>query len=198
MSLSLAQKAVDIFLAGSDRHDPVILLFGGEPMLWWENMPNLIRYGNTQAKSCHKQIQWIISTNGSRIPDDAVIFFKEHQVNLMIDIDGTEIEHNHHRPFASGEGSYATVLTNYQNLKSAKVAPLMVRATVTPQNPDAFHLYKTLLDLDPDHVFIFPLYGIWKLQKNYARDIPGLLSLFWTGFFTAKIRKFMIFLFQTF
>lgn len=158
MSLPLAKKAVDWYLSHILQSDAPIILFGGEPMLWWEDMPSLISYGNSLAEEKDKQVRWLISTNGSFIPDEAIGFFQEHSVFLMINIDGAAENHNACRPFASGTGSYETILSNYRKVQEAGITPITLRGTILPDNPDAFQMYRTLCKLEPDDIQIYPSY----------------------------------------
>ena len=80
-----------------------------------------------------------------------------------------------------------SIWSGHQNLKSAGVSRLMLRVTVTPRNPDAFHLFKTLFEPDPGSVLVFTQYFVagsrrWdvemteKLLYRYTRIAGDILD----------------------
>ena len=156
MDPALALKGIDLFLTLSGTRTASILLFGGEPMLWWENIPGLVQYATTEASRRDITLQWSISTNGTCLPDDALSFFNEHHFFFLIDIDGTEENHNRLRPYASDNGSYDTVRDTYQRLREKTTSPVMLRATATPEYPCVFDLFQSLEKLRPDSIAVFP------------------------------------------
>ncbi len=175
MSPATAKKAIDFYFSWFQGSFPSILLFGGEPMLWWKNIPDLIKYGNEVALFNKKKIEWQISTNGTFIPPDAINFFKEQRMNFFIDIDGNKNNHNTYRPFASGAGSYDIILKNYEHLRALKGSTLSLRATATPQYPFVFELYKNLSVLGPDNIFIYPCYFESDTQRWDKPPLEDLL-----------------------
>ena len=156
MSQEMAKKGIDLFLSGRHSDDLSITLFGGEPMLWWEHIPDLVRYANAAACSHNSTIHWSISTNGTCLPDDAVTFFAEHRFQFLIDIDGTEENHNHSRPYGSGGRSYGTICATYQKLKEKTPSSIMLRATATPEYPYVYELFQALTELSPDNIAVYP------------------------------------------
>lgn len=157
MSLDTAKKAIHLYLSNPHQPESTIILFGGEPMLWWEHIPPLVTYGNARAAECETSIQWRISTNGTYLPEEAIDFFVHNNVYPMITIDGDKETHDTQRSDAHGQGSYDTILANYQALLK-KTQSITLRATATPENPHVCTIYQILSDLHPAEIAIFPQY----------------------------------------
>lgn len=158
LTLDVAKKALDLYLSLPHNPESFINLFGGEPMLWWENIPPLVQYGNEKAKAFNTRFLWGISTNGTYVPDDAIRFFVNNHIVPMINIDGDQKTHDSLRPFANGEGSYDTILANYRVFRKEEHSSVILRATVTPDHPHLFHVFQLFSDLHPDEIALFPEY----------------------------------------
>lgn len=158
MSPDMAKQAIDFYLSLPHNPESTIILFGGEPMLWWKHIPDLVQYGNTRATAGNTRITWGISTNGTVFPEYAMDFFVNHGISPVINIDGDRITHDSLRPFAGGGGSYEIILTNFLAFRRKEGSHVTLRATVTPDHPHLFQVYQLFSDLHPDEIAIFPQY----------------------------------------
>ena len=174
MSEESGRQAIDLLLRTASTPSCQILFIGGEPMLHWDLIRNLVEYGEEQASRQKKHIGWKISTNGTHIPSESPQFLKEHGMELLIDIDGPPEIHDRNRPFADGSGSYGIISSNYWSLREAGVSPVFLRATATPSFPRVSDLYTTLLDFRPDGIRVIPQFFDFGLS-GWKEDTLALL-----------------------
>ena len=80
-----AQLAIDFLLRESaDLHEVHVTFFGGEPMLAWRRIKELVLYGETAAAKKSKVITWGMTTNGTLIDEEALKFFHEHGIHFLL------------------------------------------------------------------------------------------------------------------
>jgi len=89
MSISTAKKAVD-FLITQAGDSPYVNLgfFGGEPLLRFQTIKEVVAYGREKAKSTGKEIVFGITTNGTLLNQDIFDFFMENNVFILLSLDG--------------------------------------------------------------------------------------------------------------
>ncbi len=117
MTQEIASKALDLFINNSP-HDAkkTITITGGEPLL----NPDIFKFVvEKAAKINNKRI--VLFTNGSMITDELIKLFKEHQVLVLLSIDGPKVMHDCARVDQFGKGTYQTVISAYQKLKENQV-----------------------------------------------------------------------------
>lgn len=191
MSFEIAKKSISLFLSLPHSSQSTIVLFGGEPLLWWKHLPALLKYGNEQAVRCKTQFQWHISTNGTLLTNEIIDFLLSNRIVLMIDIDGNKRIHDSLRPFRNGYGSYDIILANYLAIREREQSIITLRATITPEHPFLFQTYQFLSSLNPDEIALFPQYFTtgsgWSYQAlgvllfEYSNLADELLSSIISG-----------------
>jgi len=89
MSISTAKKAVD-FLVAQAGDSPYVNLgfFGGEPLLCFQTVKEVVTYGREKAQSAEKEIFFGITTNGTLLSQDIFNFFKENNISVLLSLDG--------------------------------------------------------------------------------------------------------------
>ena len=141
MTLETAIAAVDWLMENSlDEKKVRIGFFGGEPLMNFSLMRQVVAYAKEQATARGKKIAFKMTTNGSLITNKIITFMKEEKIEPLISFDGPPEIQNRQRPFKNGRGSYNRVFANIQKLR--KVFPkLMARATVNGDS-DPFAIRK--------------------------------------------------------
>ncbi|MDE5965389.1 MAG: 4Fe-4S cluster-binding domain-containing protein [Lachnospiraceae bacterium] len=68
MSEETGRKAID-FIANLDNNSEQfnLILFGGEPLMDFEKVKNLVAYAKQVAKECNKTVSFSITTNGTLV-----------------------------------------------------------------------------------------------------------------------------------
>jgi uncharacterized protein len=145
MTWETAVEAVDWLVKNSlDEKKIHICFFGGEPLMNFSLMRQVVAYAKEQAAGKGKQITFNMTTNGSLITNKIITFLQEEKIEPLISFDGPPEIQNRQRPFKNGRGSYNRVYANIRKLR--RVFPkLMARATVCGDS-DPFVIRKGIGD----------------------------------------------------
>jgi uncharacterized protein len=133
MPLDIARSAVDFLIRESrDCSSVHITLFGGEPLLELGLIRELVPYAEQRASEAGKTLSWSLTTNGTQLDDENILFAIEHGINYLISLDGVKDAHDRFRVFPGGKGSFERVLDGLK-LYSRYQAWTGVRLTVSPE-----------------------------------------------------------------
>ena len=100
MSLEVGKKALDFLIANSgSRRNLEVDFFGGEPLMNWDVVKQLVAYGREQEKLHNKNFRFTLTTNGVLLNDEVMEFCNKEMGNVVLSIDGRKEVHDHMRPF---------------------------------------------------------------------------------------------------
>lgn len=89
MSLEVGKKALDYLVEHSgNRINLEVDFFGGEPLLNWEVVKQLVAYGRSLEKTWNKKFRFTLTTNGTLLTDEIMDFVNQEMSNLVLSIDG--------------------------------------------------------------------------------------------------------------
>lgn len=152
--------------------DVVICFFGGEPLIYPENLLELAytilkEYENRGLE----QPVFSINTNGTIMPDRIIEFLKQYQVLTTISIDGLKSYHDKHRIMKDGTGSYDLILDNLRKLEERKFK-LTAEVTVNKSLIEDYKpgISKRIVDNIMDLIFYAILLSYRQIKK-----VRGLL-----------------------
>lgn len=91
-----------------DLADPElwVILHGGEPMLMWGLIEELVLAGQDLAEARGKRINFVGQSNFSRVDDRVVEFSEQHGIAWGVSVDGVPDVHDHFRVTHKGGGTY--------------------------------------------------------------------------------------------
>lgn len=116
MSFEQAKEGIDYLLSHSKALETVYLSFyGGEPLLCIDLIKQCIAYINTRVEG--KQIYYNLTTNGTLLTDEIIQFLMKHNISIMISLDGNKEIHDMNRKYASGKGSFETIMENIKYIR---------------------------------------------------------------------------------
>ena len=73
MSLDVGKKALDFLVANSgNRVNLEVDFFGGEPLLNWQVVKDLVAYGRSLEEPNHKKFRFTLTTNGVLLDDEVL------------------------------------------------------------------------------------------------------------------------------
>ena len=133
MDLDTVEAAMDLVCKASR---PVVYfnILGGEPTLhpkFWELL-KIVR-SRTQGSGIKAIVS--VSTNGTVFRPKLAEALVEQDVHIGVSIDGPGWIHDKQRPFASGEGSFSSIMSNIRSFVSiCGLDRVSLRVTCTPQN----------------------------------------------------------------
>lgn len=146
MSFETGKQALDFLIAQSgNRVNLEVDFFGGEPLMNWQVVKDLVRYARTQEPIYHKNFRFTLTTNGMLIDEDVIDFANREMHNVVLSLDGRQKVHDHLRKDWTGKGSYDRILPKFQMLVDARGGKdYYMRGTFTRNNldftEDVFHM----------------------------------------------------------
>ncbi len=175
MSYETGKQALDFLIANSgNRRNLEVDFFGGEPLMNWQVVKDLVRYGREQEKIHNKNFRFTLTTNGVLLNDDVIEFANKEMANVVLSIDGRKEVNDHMRPFRSGKGSYDLIVPKFQKFaESRNQEKYYVRGTFTHNNLDFSKDVLHLADLGFKQISVEPVVSL--PEEPYAikeEDIP--------------------------
>ena len=137
MSYEVGKKALDFLIANSgSRRNLEVDFFGGEPLMNWQVVKDLVAYGREQEKIHNKNFRFTLTTNGVLLNDEVMEFCNREMANVVLSIDGRKEVHDYMRPFRKGKGSYDLILPKFEKFaESRHQDKYYVRGTFTHTQP---------------------------------------------------------------
>lgn len=146
MSFETGKRALDFLIENSGgRTNLEVDFFGGEPLMNWQTVKDLVGYARTQEGVHHKHFRFTLTTNGMLIDDDVIDFANREMDNVVLSLDGRKDIHDALRVDYAGNGSYDKIVPRFQKLVKARGGKnYYIRGTFTHRNPDfskdVFHM----------------------------------------------------------
>ena len=138
MSYEVGKKALDFLIANSgSRRNLEVDFFGGEPLMNWQVVKDLVAYGREQEKLHDKNFRFTVTTNGVLLNDEIQEFVNKEMDNVVLSLDGRKEINDKMRPFRNGKGSYDLIVPKFQKLaESRNQEKYYIRGTFTRNNLD--------------------------------------------------------------
>lgn len=179
MSYEVGKKALDFLVANSgSRVNLEVDFFGGEPLMNWQVVKDLVAYGRSLEEPNHKRFRFTLTTNGVLLNDDIIDFANKEMANIVLSVDGRKEIHDKMRPLAGGQGSYDLVVPKFKKVaESRNQTNYYVRGTFTHFNKDFAADVCHLADLGFEQISVEPV--VAPENADYAlvpEDIPELLA----------------------
>ena len=177
MSFEVGKKALDFLVANSgSRVNLEVDFFGGEPLMNWQVVKDLVAYGRSLEEPHNKKFRFTLTTNGVLLNDDILEFANKEMANIVLSIDGRKCVHDKMRPFRGGQGSYDLIVPKFQKVaESRNQMDYYVRGTFTHHNLDFSQDVLHLADLGFKQISVEPV--VAPPEDAYAireEDIPFL------------------------
>lgn len=159
MSLETGKKALDFLLEKSGKiRNLEVDMFGGEPLLNFDVVRELVAYGRQREQELGKKIAFTITTNGALLDDEAIDFINAEFSNVVLSIDGRKEVNDRMRTYVDGSGTYDTILPNFKKLiERRKEGDWYVRGTFTRENLDFASDVIALADEGFDQISVEPV-----------------------------------------
>ncbi len=138
MSFEVGKRALDFLIENSGRRTNLeVDFFGGEPLMNWDVVKQLVAYARTQEEPHHKKFRFTLTTNGMLIDDEVIDFANREMSNVVLSLDGRKEIHDALRVDYAGKGSYDRIVPKFQKLVKARGGKnYYMRGTFTHANPD--------------------------------------------------------------
>lgn len=179
MSFEVGKKALDFLIANSgNRRNLEVDFFGGEPLMNFSVVKQLVEYGRSKEKEYNKNFRFTMTTNGVLLNDEIMDYCNREMSNVVMSLDGRKEVNDHMRPFRNGKGSYELIVPKFQ--KFAKLRgekDYYIRGTFTRHNLDFSKDVLEFADLGFHSMSIEPV--VAKPEEEYAireEDLPVILE----------------------
>ncbi len=138
MSFEVGKQALDFLVAHSGkRRNLEVDFFGGEPLMNWDVVKQLVAYARSIEKEAGKNFRFTLTTNGVLVDDEVIEFANKEMHNVVMSIDGRKEVHDRFRVNYAGQGSYDTIIPKFQKFAKARgERDYYVRGTYTHHNTD--------------------------------------------------------------
>ncbi len=146
MSFETGKRALDFLVENSgSRVNLEVDFFGGEPLMNWDVVKELVLYARSIEKQKNKNFRFTLTTNGMLIDDDVIDFCNKEMSNVVLSLDGRKEINDLKRVDYNGVGSYDRIVPKFQKLVKARGGKnYYMRGTFTHANPDftkdVFHM----------------------------------------------------------
>ncbi len=180
MSFEVGKKALDFLIENSGgRRNLEVDFFGGEPLMNWEVVKQLVTYGRSREKECNKNFRFTLTTNGMLLNDEIMDFCNKEMGNVVLSLDGRREVNDRMRPTRNGKGSsYDIIVPKFQKFaESRNQDRYYVRGTFTRHNLDFSKDVLHFADLGFRQMSIEPV--VASPDEPYAireEDLPQILE----------------------
>lgn len=142
MGSETAKRAIDFVIENSGpRHNIEIDLFGGEPLMNFDVVKEVVKYARKREKECNKNIRFTITTNATLLNDDIMKFIDDEMVNVVLSIDGRKEVNDKIRVRCDGSGTYDCIMPKIKKMVEMRQEgkQYYVRGTFTRNNLDFYN-----------------------------------------------------------
>ncbi|MBU3805285.1 MAG: thioether cross-link-forming SCIFF peptide maturase [Candidatus Fournierella pullistercoris] len=179
MSFEVGKQALDFLVANSGkRRNLEVDFFGGEPLMNWDVVKQLVAYGRSLEKPHNKKFRFTLTTNGMLVDDEVIEFANREMNNVVMSMDGRPEVHDRLRKNYAGKGSYDIVVPKFQKFAQARGnKEYYVRGTYTRNNVDFTNDIFHLADLGFDQLSMEPV--VAAPGDPYAlteEDLPKIME----------------------
>ncbi|MBQ3588918.1 MAG: thioether cross-link-forming SCIFF peptide maturase [Clostridia bacterium] len=159
MSLEVGKRALDFLIENSGtRHNLEVDFFGGEPLMNFEMLKDLVAYAREIEKKHNKNFRFTLTTNGVLIDDDVIDFANREMSNVVLSLDGRKEVHDRYRIDYAGNGSWDRIVPKFQKLVNARGhKDYYMRGTFTHANPDFLKDIEKMLELGFNELSMEPV-----------------------------------------
>jgi uncharacterized protein len=168
MSEETALRAVDLLLEESIGEPAVsIVFFGGEPLLCPGLIERVVEHATTAGGS-RRRVAFHVTTNGTLLSPAVAAGLTGMGVRILVSIDGPAPDHDRHRVFPDGRGSYRQVAARLTGLPPG--TRVGARATVTPESSRLRDIVAHLSELGCSMIHLAPVSG-GDMTPGFARRL---------------------------
>ncbi len=138
MSFETGKRAFDFLIENSGtRRNLEVDFFGGEPLMNWDVVKQLVEYARKVEKEHNKNFRFTLTTNGVLLDDEIIEYLNKEMSNVVLSLDGRKQVHDLFRKDYAGNGSYDKILPKFKNLVEKRQGKgYYMRGTFTHNNTD--------------------------------------------------------------
>ena len=179
MSFEVGKKALDYLVKNSgSRKNLEVDFFGGEPLMNWEVVKQLVEYGRSLEEPYNKKFRFTLTTNGVLLNDEIIEYANKEMANVVLSVDGRKEIHDMMRPTRNGKGSYDIIMPKFKQVaESRNQMNYYARGTFTRNNLDFSKDVLDLADQGFEQISVEPV--VAQPTEDYAireEDLPKIFE----------------------
>ncbi|MDE6181814.1 MAG: thioether cross-link-forming SCIFF peptide maturase, partial [Eubacteriales bacterium] len=179
MSAEVGKKAIDFLIENSGkRRNLEIDFFGGEPLMNFDVVKEIVEYGRSVEKKYNKNFRFTITTNGILLTDEIADYINKNMHNAVLSLDGRKEINDKMRVRVGGQGSYDNIVPKFVKMaEDRNQMDYYVRGTFTRNNLDFAEDVLHLADLGFKQISVEPVVSDEK--EDYAikkEDLPTIYA----------------------
>ena len=147
-------------------HRCQIDFFGGEPLLNFGLIRNIVPYAREYASRIGVHVSFGIATNGTLISEEILQFLIDEEIHVQVSVDGNATDHDRLRRFHDGRATHNVVAENLEKLTDRSPVKVSVHAVMTSNNLDQESIANELKQFGACHVEVAPV--VAAPQEPYA------------------------------
>lgn len=141
MSWATAKETIDMYFANlqSTKFHKTIVFYGGEPLLMFPLLKQIIDYINTvyAREIAEFKIGLLLITNGTKIARKISDYLAQHpEITICISLDGDKEVNDQKRVHADGKGTFNEITAGIERLHLAGRKDLNISTTIDEHNVD--------------------------------------------------------------
>jgi uncharacterized protein len=146
MDFETAKTSVKMLLDQSAGRQAVhITFFGGETLMNFPLLKNVVAYATEQASAQGRTIDFSLTTNATLITPAIIDFLSDNGIGVTVSMDGPPELHDKLRVFANGRGSYDIIAPRVKALiQGHRTRPITARVTLTNGVTDVVRIFRHL------------------------------------------------------
>lgn len=139
----------------SPSPDLTIEFQGGEPLLAFDLIRQIVERSERLARSANKNLTFVACTNLTTVDDEILQFCKQHAILISTSLDGPQFVHDRNRPM-TGASSYEEVIKALSRTRAIlgpdRVSALMTTSRFSLDHPEA--IVDAYVENGFDHIFL--------------------------------------------
>jgi uncharacterized protein len=177
MPLEVGKRALEFLIENSgNRRNLEVDFFGGEPLMNFDVVKELVYYGRELEKKYNKNFRFTITTNGVLLDDDNIDFINEHMDNVVLSLDGRKEVNDRMRKTLNDRGSHDLIVPKFLELvKRRGEKSYYVRGTFTSKNLDFSKDVFYIKDLGFDIISVEPVVTDPKYDYAIKEEHLGII-----------------------
>ena len=138
MSFEVGKRALDFLIEQSgSRKNLEVDFFGGEPLLNFDVVNQLVAYARSIEKEKGKNFRFTLTTNGVLLNDEVMEWANKECYNVVLSLDGRKETNDRMRRTRNDKGTYDLILPKFQKMaKERNQQGYYIRGTYTHYNTD--------------------------------------------------------------
>lgn len=179
MPVAVGKQALDFLIQKSgSRKNLEVDLFGGEPLINFEAVKEIVAYGRELEQKNGKTIRFTMTTNCVALDEEKMQWLNAEMYNIVLSLDGRREIHDALRPTVNGKGSYDIIIEKAKRMVELRgERQHYIRGTFTNRNLDFTEDVKSLVNEGFEQISLEPV--VLPETDSYAileADVTRILS----------------------